>query len=278
MAKLKELLKNRLSADEVNKIKYSYDIIGDIAVINDLPWGMKSKAKLIAEAIKNTHKRLKVIAKKVGPTSGEERIRPVKVVLGEKRTETIHIENGFRFKLDINKVYFSPRLGAEHLRIINQIKPYEEVYDLFAGVGPFAIPAAKKAKKVIAIDINPAACNYLKENALLNKVSDKIEIYCGDCRKVIEKEKFYNCADRVIMNLPMHAGEFLDVAFKVAKKGAIIHCYFFLHEKDMFKLAEDKLCNEAKKAGREVKILEERKCGQLSPRIWRCVVDFEVLN
>jgi tRNA (guanine37-N1)-methyltransferase len=275
---LKSILKDSFTERELSKIRLAYDVIGDMAVINDLPWGMKSKAKLVAQAIQKVHKNVKVVAKKVGPTAGEERIRPVRVVLGEKRTEALYIENGCRFKLDVNKVYFSPRMGSERLRVINQIKPGEDVYDLFCGVGPYAIPAARRGAKVVAIDLNKAACGYAKENACLNKVSDKIDIHCGDCRKVVADMKFSKCADRVIMNLPMHAGEFLDVAFKVAKKGAVVHCYFFLHENDMYSKAEEKINTEAKLADRRVKIMEERKCGQLSSRIWRCVVDFKVLN
>jgi len=41
---------------------------------------------------------------------------------------------------------------------------------MFAGIGPFAIPAAKKGCFVYANDLNPASFNYLIENAKSNKV------------------------------------------------------------------------------------------------------------
>jgi tRNA (guanine37-N1)-methyltransferase len=275
MATLKELLKDKLTEKELKLVRRSFDIIGYIAQIEVSP-EIEKKEKIIAEAIMRMHKNVKVVVKKIGPTSGEERIRPVKVIAGEKRTETIHIENGVKLKVDLNKVYFSPRLGTEHLRVVSQIKEDEVVFDLFAGVGPYAIPAAKKAKKVVAIDINPNAIKYLKENARLNKVEDKIDAYVGDCREVVKKHRWKQKADRVIMNLPMHAGEFLDVAFYVAKPNAVVHCYFFLPEDELFKGAIKKIKEAEKMFGRKTRILRKRKCGQLAPRIWRTVVDFKI--
>jgi len=43
--------------------------------------------------------------------------------------------------------------------------------DVFAGVGPFAIAAAKKGCIVYANDLNPASYKYLQENVVLNKVN-----------------------------------------------------------------------------------------------------------
>jgi len=275
MATLKEYLKGKLSEKELKLVRRSFDIIGDIAQL-EIPPELEKKEKEIAKAIMKLHKNVNVVVKKIGPTSGEERIRPVKAILGEKRTETVHVENGIKLKLDLNKVYFSPRLGTEHLRVVNQIKKDEVVFDLFAGVGPYSIPAAKKAKKVIAIDINPYAIQYLKENAKLNKVENKIEAHVGDCRKVVKKHRWKNKANRVIMNLPMHAGEFLDVAFYVAKKNSIVHCYFFLKEEELYKGAIKKIKDAEKKFGRKTRILRKRKCGQLASRIWRVVVDFKI--
>ena len=276
MATLKEHLKKKLGKKELALVGRGFDLIGDIAQL-EISDELKKKEKIVANTVMELHKNVKVVVKKIGATSGEERIRPVKVIAGEKRTETIHIENGFRYKLDINKVYFSPRLVTERARVTSQVKPKEIVFDLFAGVGVFTIPSAKKAEKVIAIDINKNACFYIKENAMLNKVFSKIDIYCGDCRRIIEEQKFKNCADRIIMNLPMHAGEFLDVAFKIAKKGAVVHFYCFLPEAELFEGAFQKIKAAAKIAGKKVKFLETRKCGQLASRVWRVGVDFKIL-
>jgi tRNA (guanine37-N1)-methyltransferase len=277
MPDLKEILKSKLSEKQLEEAPLSYDVIGDIAVMNSMPKELKNKEKIIAKAIMKQHKNVKIVAKKIGPTSGVERIRKVRVILGEKRTETTYIENGCRYRLDINKVYFSPRLGSERLRVASQVKKNEDVYDLFAGVGVFSIPAAKKAKKVVAIDINKDACRFLEENSRISRVSDKIDIYCGDARKVVAKEKWKQVADRIIMNLPMHAGEFLDVAFRIAKKNATVYFYFFLPEEQLFEGAIKLIEKAAKAAKRKVMIINKKKCGQLAARVWRVVVDFKVL-
>jgi tRNA (guanine37-N1)-methyltransferase len=49
--------------------------------------------------------------------------------------------------------------------------------DMFAGVGPFSVPAAKICKRVYANDLNPQSVKYLKENAKLNKVSFLFTLY-----------------------------------------------------------------------------------------------------
>lgn len=275
MTTLKEELKGKIPDKELEMVKKSFDVVGDVAVL-EIPDKLKKREKIIAEAVMTLYPCVKVAAKKMGPTSGVERIRKVKVILGEKRTETLYIENGCRYKLDINKVYFSPRLGSEHLRVAEQVKPKETVYDLFCGVGPYVVPCAKRCKKVFAVDINKDAIKYLAENVKLNKVMDKVEFAAGDCRKVAMKKEHKGKADRVIMNLPMHAGEFLDVAFFVAKKGAVVHLYCFLKDDELYDGGIKVIQAAAKKAKRKVKILNTKTCGQLAPRIWRCAIDFKV--
>lgn len=50
-------------------------------------------------------------------------------------------------------------------------KATDAVCDVMAGVGPFAMPAAKKGCNVYANDLNPVSYKYMLENAKLNKVS-----------------------------------------------------------------------------------------------------------
>lgn len=48
--------------------------------------------------------------------------------------------------------------------------------DLCAGVGPVAIPASKKVRRVYANDVNPDAYFYLTRNVVENKVSGTVEV------------------------------------------------------------------------------------------------------
>jgi tRNA (guanine37-N1)-methyltransferase len=78
-------------------------------------------------------------------------------------------------------VFWNSRLGTEHERIIIDIKSQDRpsiVFDVFAGVGPFVIPAVfyKKIIKAYANDLNPLAIEYLNENLKLNDVSFYLNI------------------------------------------------------------------------------------------------------
>lgn len=61
----------------------------------------------------------------------------------------------------------------------------ETVFDLYCGVGSISLYMAKKAKKVIGVEIVPPAIENAKENAEINSISNA-EFYCGDCTKVVE--------------------------------------------------------------------------------------------
>ena len=47
---------------------------------------------------------------------------------------------------------------------------FQLIGDMFCGIGPFAIPAARRGCTVYANDLNPDSYKYLVENARLNKV------------------------------------------------------------------------------------------------------------
>ena len=150
---LKELMKDELSAEELGLLKRSFDQIGTIAQL-EIPDELKGKEDIIAQKIIATYKNIKTVVKKEDITLGEYRIRPVKILAGEMTTITLHKENGIFLNLDLNKVFFTPRLSGERLRVLKLIKRNDFVADLFCGVGPYAILIAKysKAKKVLAND------------------------------------------------------------------------------------------------------------------------------
>jgi len=65
------------------------------------------------------------------------------------------------------------------------LKGDETVFDLYCGVGSISLFMAKKAKKVIGVEIVPPAIENAKENAILSGI-DNTEFYCGDCTEVVE--------------------------------------------------------------------------------------------
>jgi len=270
---LKQALKNKLTKKELENLVTSYDIIGDIAII-EIPYELEKKEKLIAEALLNLHKQIKVVVKKAGIHRGIYRRQKLKILAGERRKTTEYKENNVRIILHVQDVYFSPRLSTERKRISNLVKPSEEILVMFSGVAPYPLVIAKntKAKEIYAIEINPVAHEFAVENVKLNKLKN-IKLFLGDVRMIIPilKKKF----DRVLMPLPLGGENFLDLALAAAKKKAIIHFYDFLKE-DEFDLAEEKVKKACDSAKRKFKILRIVKAGQIKPREYRVCVDFEV--
>lgn len=79
-------------------------------------------------------------------------------------------ESDCRFTFDFSLVYWNSRLHTEHDRLVQMFDPQDVIADVFAGVGPFAIPAAKKGCAVFANDLNPNSTKYLSVNVQNNKV------------------------------------------------------------------------------------------------------------
>lgn len=79
-------------------------------------------------------------------------------------------ESDCTFAFDFSKVYWNSRLQDEHKRLIDSFKPGEVVADVFAGVGPFAVPSAKKGCYVLGNDLNPESASAMQGNAERNKV------------------------------------------------------------------------------------------------------------
>ncbi len=74
------------------------------------------------------------------------------------------------------KYYYTSAFMAGHL----EIAPGDEVLDIGTGSGIQAITAAEKAVKVVAVDINPAAVRFARENVRLNGLEDIVSVYEGD--------------------------------------------------------------------------------------------------
>lgn len=94
---------------------------------------------------------------------------------------------GATFRLDYSLVYWNSRLEHEHKRLVSMFQAGEIICDMFAGIGPFAIPAAQKGCLVYANDLNPDSIHYLRINAQINKVDDQICSYNLDARKFISQ-------------------------------------------------------------------------------------------
>ena len=79
----------------------------------------------------------------------------------------------------------------------------DEVLDMGTGSGICAVFAAKRARRVVAVDINAAAVRCASINAQLNGLEDKIEARHGDLFEPVAGRRF----DRILFNPPFRRGE-----------------------------------------------------------------------
>lgn len=250
-----DYLRSTLPKKILNLIPKSYDIIGDVAIIEfdrldklEEPEMLLYKKK-IAQALLNINKSVKTVFEKKSEVSGIYRLRDLSLIFGNDHSETLHKENKTIYKLDVKKVFFSPRLVYERERISNShFNPNEMIVDMFAGVGPFSIQIAKKnLVQIFAFDVNPIAFRYLEENVEINKVKNKISIYNIDVKELLKPGNqigimIQNKIDRIIMNLPEMNYDFLDVAcFLMKNSGGTLHFYSFKDKKEAFKATYKRL-------------------------------------
>ena len=270
---LKEALKGKLSVKQLSMIRRSFDIIGDIAIL-EIPRELGKNEKLIAQAILQLHRNIGSVIKKSGAYGGRFRTRKGVFLAGREKTETAHTESGVRMRLDIAKVYFSPRLASERLRIAKQVKKGETVLVLFSGCGPFPLVIAKNArpKIVYGIELNPSAHKYAEDNARLNKLAN-VKFVRGDVSKLAGKLKLR--FDRVVSPKPRLKRDFFKECFSFLKRGGTLHYYDFYDEKDFEKFRE-KIQANCQRLGKKCKILRIVKCGQLAPYNYRVCADIKV--
>lgn len=272
---LKFYLKNKLTEKKLELIPSSFDVVGDIMIFSDFPKELIKKEKIIGRTILENYRHIKTILKKTKKYSGKFRTAKLKIIAGEKRKETIFKENNVFVKLDVEKVYFSPRMSSERKRIAQLVKSNESVLVMFSGsaIYPLVIAKNSKFKEVYGIDINPVAHKYALENIKKNKLESRIRLFLGDVRKVMPRlnKKF----SRILMPLPKGGENYLELALKYIKKNGIIHFYDFLHE-DEFNLAVEKIKKACSSLNKKFKILKIIKCGQYAPGFYRVCADFQV--
>ncbi|XP_052183154.1 tRNA (guanine(37)-N1)-methyltransferase 2-like isoform X1 [Diospyros lotus] len=167
------------------EIPSSFETIGHIAHLNISDELLPYKDVIAKVIYDKNYPRIRTVVNKVGTITNEFRVPKFEVLAGLADMVTVVKQYGATFKLDYSLVYWNSRLEHEHIRLISQFRPGEIICDMFAGVGPFAIPAAQKGCVVYANDLNPNSIHYLKINAEINRVNDLVHTYNMDARKFI---------------------------------------------------------------------------------------------
>jgi tRNA (guanine37-N1)-methyltransferase len=223
-------------------------------------------------------KPVKSVLMQSSPVQGDFRVRDVEHLAGEDRTTTIYKEHNCRFKVDVSKVYFSPRLSTERGRIAELVRDGEIIVNMFAGICTFSVVIARKHKcRVYSIDINPDAYDLCVENVKINKVEDRVFPMLGDAKEIVEKA-LTNTADRVLMPLPERVKQYLDHAVMAVKDRGIIH--YFTHVHADSKKESLNMCSEELKTvmSTNYELLGCRVVRAVGPRFYQVVADIRVLK
>ena len=274
---LKRALEGVLTDQESEELFSAFDQIGDIIVIR-IPDSLLSKKKVIGETLLKEVSTAKSVLYQSSDVTGDFRTRSLELLAGEDKTETEYKEFGCRFFVDVEKVFFSPRLSTERERIADVIRDGETVINMFGGVGMFSILAAKNKKcTVYNIDINPVASQLCEKNISLNKLAGEVISLNGDAAQIVNdqlKEK----GDRTLMLLPERSDEFLESAILATKNGGIIHYYSHIHadkKQDAPKLSEE---HYLRVTNVKSEILGSKIVRAIGPRYYQTVVDVKIIK
>ncbi|XP_071962760.1 tRNA (guanine(37)-N(1))-methyltransferase-like [Antedon mediterranea] len=247
-----EIVKAILPDDVV--VASSYSRIGHIAHMNLRPEHDEYK-HIIGQVLIDKTPGIKTVVNKTSEINNEFRFFKMEILAGESNMVASVKEHHCSFEFDFSKVYWNPRLSTEHARITAIINRGDIVFDIFAGVGPFAIPMARKGGIIFANDLNPESYKWLAHNRKLNKVEKRLNTFNMDGREFIRtivkdeliamatsaKPEYERERDvHIVMNLPSLALEFLDtyrglfsdVSDEVQRRIPLptVHCHCFSKE------------------------------------------------
>jgi release factor glutamine methyltransferase len=128
-------------------------------------------------------------------------------LIGKDRYDDFRLERVEGVPILVTPSVFNPKVPrtgaflAAHLDA-RQVRADAEVLDMGTGSGVCAIFAARHARRVVAVDINPEAVHCADINARLNHVEHLIELRQGDLFAPVAGERF----DLVVFNPPFLRG------------------------------------------------------------------------
>jgi tRNA (guanine37-N1)-methyltransferase len=239
-----------------------YEIIGTIAIIT-VPPALTQYHDAIISALLARRPSLVTILNKVGIVQGLERTTQYIPLYGQQ-TITEHKEFGFRYTLDIGKVYFSTKMAFERRRIAEQISSGESVFVPFAGVGPYAIPCAARNADVIAMEISKPACFWMAHNTSINKVTSNVQIIQGDALHA--KHTINRRFSRIICPSPYGLLSNPDIFLPMLKEEGTIHWITFCNVKQIATCID-----EIQK--RRYEVVRCHRCGNVAPSVSRWILD-----
>jgi 23S rRNA (cytosine1962-C5)-methyltransferase len=253
------------------------DLYDDTLVLQVFTLGMENLKPLVLKAIRDIINPKFIYEKSDSPFRRIEKLKPVKEWVGNAGGTNVEIqEGGAKFIVDIEKghktgFYLDQRRSRLALRSISKGK---KVLDLFCYTGGFSINAALGgAKRVLGIDIKKDWLDQARKNAIINNVSDAVELADADAFQSLKNicnsdEKF----DIIIVDPPSFLRSKKDLitaakgysqintfAFNALSDGGVL-CTFSCSHNMPNKMFSDIIKDAAAKSGKEFTIL--KRCRQ----------------
>jgi tRNA wybutosine-synthesizing protein 2 len=273
--RIKKTLSLVIPSGVMSHLPDKWEKVGTVVTIR-LPDDLRQYQEIIGKAYAEVLDCTTVL-NEVGGISGVYREPVVEVISGSSMTETIHTENGIRFKIDPQKIMFSSGNMRERQRMAMISNRHETIVDLFAGIGYFTLPIAvySKPKKVFACEINPIAYRYLCANVVLNHVTDIIEPLLGDNRTIAPKD----CADRVILGYLKEPQVFLPVGLKCLRnQTGVLHYHEIVPVESIPELPLKHIETAAKDYHRSVELLKVNEIKSYAPGVDHVVLDVRIVE
>lgn len=205
----------------------SFDLVGHIALIHERR-GLDTDS--IVSFILKSKPNIRTIYLDRG-IHGDMRLRDLQILHGDDNSVTGYRENNIIMKVDVKRVYFSPRLSTERMLLAKAVKDGETIYDMFCGIGPIALNIGRTRNcKIFACDWNPDAIRLMIENLSSNKLLSTVFVNEDDSYALLEE---LNPMDRIIMNNPVSKYKDLDAVVAKLKLGGRLNVYFVDNQEDI---------------------------------------------
>jgi tRNA (guanine37-N1)-methyltransferase len=262
---LRDQLAGKIPEDLLPHVSDHFEVIGEIAVLV-VPPLLESYKLTIADAILSHRKNIITVLNKTEKVRSDSRTARYEILRGVT-TVTVHREFGFSYQIDVGSSFFSARMAYERKRVTDQVEPGETVYVPFAGVGPFAIPAAARGAEVYAVEKNPDAFRWLSENAALNHVQKNCHVMQGEALDTSPLP--HATFDRLIIPAPYGMDHTLNALLPLLSYGGMAHFYTFKAKEQVPGLV-------AAYEEKGLSVTFSSACGNVAPGVSRWVFDLSL--
>ena len=250
-----------------------YQRLGRVLVLR-LPESLRPQFGTIGAAWQQ-ELRVETVLVRTGPIEGELR-RPTTETIAGTGTETEVVEHGVRWRFDAAQVMFAAGNRTERVRAGRLVRAGEAVADLFAGIGYFAIPAARsgRATRVVAVEKNPVAFRYLQLNVEANGVAGRVVPVLGDNRAVGPSP---GSSDRIFLGLLPTAVPWIPRAIELLRpSGGWLHVHAVVDARQARATARDEVEQAVRAAGATAAEIEPREVKPYGPGRTHTVVDVRI--